>query len=113
MATIKTNWTQDEFKAYILLYAAKCDHIENRREREFILSRVDDKVYQNIHHEIDKDNDYQSIQKIISTMERFDYSEAKIEKLIAEIMQLFLADEEFDTVEQCVFMMLKRILRIK
>ena len=26
MKDIKTNWTQDEFKDDVLLYAAKCEH---------------------------------------------------------------------------------------
>ncbi len=110
MNTTSTNWTHDEFKAYILLYAANCDHIENRQEREYILSKVDRKTYEDIHYELDADNDYQSIQKIIASIERFDYSESELQRLTAEIMELFLADDELDTVEQCIYMMLKKIL---
>lgn len=111
MNKISTNWTRDEFKAYILLYAANCDHIENRQERDYILSKIDRKTYESIHYELDDDNDYQSIQKIISSIEKFDYSEDELQRLTAEIMELFLADDDLDTVEQCIFMMLKKILR--
>ncbi len=111
MKTTTTNWNRNEFKAYVLLYAANCDHIENRQEREYILSKVDKKTYENIHYELDADNDYQSIQKIISNIDQFEYSENELQRLTAEIMELFLADDKLDTVEQCIFMMLKKILR--
>ncbi len=109
MKTI-TDWTRDEFKAYILLYAANCDFIENRQEREYILSKINKDIYQKIHYELDKDNDYQSIQKIIANIEKFDYSKDEIEYLTTEIMELLLSDDNLDTIEQCVFMMLKKIL---
>lgn len=111
MEKITTHWTHDEFKAYILLYAATCNYIENPQEKQFILSRVDKEVYKNIRHELDADNDYQSIQKVISTLERLSYSEEELQKLTTEIMDLFLADKEFDATERNIFMMLKRFLK--
>jgi len=111
METTIKNWTRDEFKAYVLLYAAFCDQIENRQEKSYILSKVDRKIYEDIHYELKADNDYQSIQKIIAAVERFDYSDEDLQRLSAEIMELFLADEQMDTVEQCVYMMLKKILK--
>ena len=111
MITSIKNWTRDEFKAYILLYAAYCDQIENRKEKNYILSKVDRKTYEDIHYELKADNDYQSIQKIIAALERFDYSEEDLQRLSAEIMELFLADEKFDSVEQCVYMMLNKIIK--
>jgi len=111
MVTTIKNWTRDEFKAYVLLYAAFCDQIENRQEKSYILSKVDRKTYEDIHYELKADNDYQSIQKIIAGMEKFDYSEEDLQRFSAEIMELFLADEKFDAIEQCVYMMLKKIIR--
>ncbi len=105
-----SDWTQDEFKAYVLLYAANSHHIENRQERNYILSKINKDSYQKVHDEFDKDNDFQSIQKIIACIERFEYSKNEIEHLTAEIMELFLADDELDAVEQAVFTMLKRVL---
>ena len=111
MKTITTNWNRNEFRAYVLLYAANCDHIENRKEREYILTKVDIQTYKDIHYELDNDNDYQSIQKIITSIERFNYSENELQRLTTEIMELFLADNKLDTVEQCIYMMLKKVLK--
>ena len=111
MKTIETNWTPDELKAYILLYAANCGHIEGADEKEYILSKVNPQVYKKIHRELDKDNDFQSIQKIIASIEKYKYSKNELQKLTSEVMELFLADEKFESIEQEIFLMLKRILK--
>ena len=41
----------------------------------------------------------------------YEYSENELQQLTAEIMELFLADNKLDTVEQCIYMMLNKILR--
>ncbi len=110
MKTTDTNWSRDEFKAYVLLYAANCGHIEGAEERAYILSKVDKELYKKIHKEFDKDNDYQSIQKILANIEKFNYSHDELQDLTKEIMELFLADDRFDNIEQEVFILLKRIL---
>ncbi len=112
MKTTITNWTQDEFKAYVLLYAANCGHIEGEVEKEYILSKIDPSIYKKIHKELDKDNDYQSIQKILANSKKFNYSKNELKQLSSEIKELFLADEKFESIEQEVFMMLKKILTI-
>ncbi|MEN8194446.1 MAG: hypothetical protein ABFS12_16615 [Bacteroidota bacterium] len=112
MKTIpEITWTKDEFKAYVLLFAANSDLKENRQEQEFILKRINKDTYHKIHYEFDNDNDFQSIQKILAGVEKFDYSQDEIEYLTGEIMKLLLADNKLDTIEQCVFMMLKKILK--
>ncbi len=110
MKTIETNWSEDEFKAYILLYAANCGHIEGVDEKAYILSKVNKDVYQKIHRELDKDNDYQSIQKIISNIKKFNYSKNELQKITTEIKELFLADDTFESIEQEIYMMLKKII---
>ena len=35
-----TKWTKDEFKAYVLLYAAMANYIESPEEKEFILTKL-------------------------------------------------------------------------
>ena len=111
MKTSIKNWTRNDFKAYVLLYAAYCDQIENRKEKNYILSKVDKKTYEEIHYELKADNDYQSIQKIIAALEKFNYSEKDLQRLSAEIMELFLVDDKMDAVEQCVYMMLNKIIK--
>ena len=95
-----TNWTKTEFKAYLLLHCANADFIESKEEKDFIKSKVDAATFDKIHAEFEGDNDYQSIQKIMHTAERLDYSHEQIEDLVEEIKELFLSDGNFDTLER-------------
>ena len=76
-----------------------------------ILEKVDASTYQKIHREIGKDNDYQSIQKIIHNFEKFNYSSEDLDGFMDDLRALFLADGSFDTLEKNLLMGLKKILR--
>ena len=104
------HWTKDELVAYILLYASQSDLIESNKEKNIIISKVDMKTFQKIHDEFDKDNDYQSIQKIISGLEEHNYTKMDMDLLLADIKALFFADGDYDITEQSMYMFLKRIL---
>ncbi len=110
MKAINTDWTELELKAYILLYCANANYTESEEERDLIISKVGRKKFSEIHKEIEKDNDYQSIQKILSTIDRFNYSDEQKEELLAEIKELFFSDGDFDLLEQNLYMNLRHIL---
>ena len=40
-----SNWTKEEFKAYVLLYAAQSNYIETATESDYILSKVNEKTF--------------------------------------------------------------------
>jgi len=104
------NWTKNELVAYILLYAANSDFSESNDERNIIISKVDMNQFQRIHKEFENDNDYQSIQKIINGIEAHNYSKDDISELMVDLKTMFFADGEFDTQEQSMFLLLKKIL---
>ncbi len=105
------NWTKDELKAYILLYAAHADYKESNLERNVIANRVDRHTFQRIHDEFYADNDYQSLQKIIDSVKRHEYSQDNLDMLFTEMKIMFFADGEFDQQEQTLFLYLKKILK--
>ena len=61
---MKLDWTKKEFEAYILLYAAHCNHIEDENEKNYILSKVDEKTFHKIHTEVVVDSDEVNLNKI-------------------------------------------------
>lgn len=111
MRDFTTDWSSDELKAYLLLYCTHCHVEETEEDKELIISKVDKDTYKRIHKEVDKDNDYQSLQKIMNTIERLGYTENDIDGLIADIKELFLDDDEFDTLEQNMLRQLKHLLK--
>jgi hypothetical protein len=106
-----TDWTKEEFKAYLLLYCANANYFETEEEKEKILLMVDQNVYKRIHRELDHDNDYQSIQKIIHCVEKFHYSKDDLDVLIDDINRVFDANGEHDLLEDEILMALKKLLK--
>lgn len=106
---MNTTWTQDEFKAYLFIYAAHADFTETFEELSFIQNHVSADAYTKMHQEFDKDNDYQSIQKIQATSTRLGHSPEDHEKLVAEIKKIFAADGDVDASEKALLSGLKRL----
>ena len=112
MNTFETTWTKEELAAYVLLYCAHADYVEDPEEIELIRSKVDKAHYKAIHKEFENDNDYQSIQKIEAAIDRLGYSKKEVNTLISEMKALFLSDGHYDETEKMLFLGLKKILKI-
>lgn len=111
MSDLKTNWSKKELNAYILMYCANANFKETSEEFEMIQSKVNTDSLYAIRKEFNNDNDYQSIQKIQSTIERLGYNASQIDEIIAEIKSLFLADGTFDPIEKVMFSGLRNLLK--
>jgi hypothetical protein len=106
----ETDWTREEFKAYLLLYAARANFFEDESEKEAILTMVNPLTYKRIHKEIEDDNDYQSIQKILFNIEKHDYSKDKIKFLISDIERIFNASGKHDLLEENMLRGLQKLI---
>jgi hypothetical protein len=105
-----TTWSQEEFKAYLLIYAADSNHEVSKEEVEFIESRFNKDLLKKINKEIKDDNDYQRIQKVLANIKQNDYSQEDLDKLLKEIKELYMTDGMSDIVEQTTFLFLKKML---
>ena len=107
MSEALTNWSRKEFKLYLLLYCSHANLEEKDEEIELIKSKVDTDTYGKIHKELEKDNDYQSIQKIMYNLDKFNYTVEEKHKLLEDIKDVFYSDGEFDLMEQNLLLSLK------
>ena len=109
MSNFNTNWSKKELSAYILMYCSNANFQETSEEFEIVRSKVDAVSLKLIRKEFNEDNDYQSIQKIQSTIERLGYNWSQLDDLISEIKVLFLADGTFDAIEKSMFIALRNL----
>lgn len=105
------DWTRDELVAYIMLFAANSDFKEDNKERNVIISKIDMDTFQEIHDEFDSDNDYQSIKKIMTSLEQHNYDKDDVEILLSDIKTLFFSDGEFNVNERNMLKSLKRLFK--
>lgn len=105
----ETNWTNQEFLAYLFIYCSKADFEQNEDEIGPIKEKYSVETFNKMQKEQSKDSDYSSIQKITNSYHRLGYSE-KREELLTSIKKMFFADGEYGTLERNMMMNLKRIL---
>ena len=112
MENIRISWSKDEFIAYLLIYAAQINQIETEEEKEFIASKIDAQILKNIYKEINNDNDYQRIQKVMVYTYQEKYLSQDLDSLLREIKELLVCDGKFDATEQALYHYLKKIFKI-
>ena len=82
---------------------------QNQKLKQTLLSRIFKTTI--LIRFIKNDNDYQSLQKIQSSVKAHGYTNDDLNNLLAEIKTLFLTDNKFDVLEQNVFRGLKHIFK--
>jgi len=106
------NWTKEEFKVFLLLYAAQTNFIETQEEIEYIESRFPNEIINKIRKEINKLNDYQKSEIIVNQIKSNEYVQSDLDEILVEIKELYKSDGAFDSLEQSMFSMLDKLLKV-
>lgn len=105
------DFTKEEFFAYLLLYAAETDSVVSPDEREYILGKVPEEIYSQVHKVFLKDSDAERIDRIVDNVKRGNYDQATPYDLIKEIKKTMTIDGELDAVETIFLIGIRRLLR--
>ena len=106
-----SSWTKDELLAYVLIFVSNSDLNESRKEKIYILNRVDKAIYERVSVQFEKDSDYQSIQNIIEAVRTHDYYRNDLADFFADIKLMAFSDGDYDAMEQMIYSHLKKILK--
>ena len=112
MEEIKLTWTYNEFKAYLLIYAAESNQVITEEEKDFIENQFDSVLIKTMQKEFYLDNDYERIQKIMAYIEQNNLSEKDLNSLLKEIKEVYYSDGKFDSTEQAVFQVLEKLFKL-
>ena len=112
MEQINVSWSNDEFKAYLLIYAAQSNQVVSDQEKELIEKKFDPLLIKAIQKEINLDNDYDKIQKIMAYIEQNNLAKEDLDALLIEIKNVFLCDGEYDSSEQSIFQFLQKLFKL-
>lgn len=110
MSDVNVDWTEEQFRAYLMIFAANSNFVETEEEKELILSKVDSEIYKKMHREFEKDNDYQRLQKIIACFDRFGMTKDKMEGFRSEVKQILNTEGYHDELEENMFLYLKKFM---
>ena len=112
MEAVNSTWSYDQFKTYLLIFAAESNQIITKEEKDYIEAQFDSLLIKTVQKEINKDNDFQRIQKIMAYIEQNNLSKTDLDELLKEIHTVFQSDGKFDSVEQGVFQFLEKLFKI-
>ena len=112
MEVVHPTWSYDQFKAYLLIFAAESNQVITTEEKDYIEAQFDSLLIKTVQKEINKDNDFQRIQKIMAYIEQNNLSKTDLDELLKEIHTVYQSDGKFDTVEQGVFQFLEKLFKI-
>jgi len=112
MEAVNPTWSFDQFKAYLLIFAAESNQVITIEEKDYIEAQFDSLLVKTVQKEINKDNDFQRIQKIMGYIEQNNISKTDLDELLKEIHTVYQSDGKFDTVEQGVFQFLEKLFKI-
>ena len=106
------NFTENEFKAYFLMYAAKADFVISPAEKSLILKVIDEDQYTKIETLLEKENDAETIQTILNFFKEQSISKESLSEWVIDLKELFFADGEYDTLERNLFISLNRLMNL-
>ncbi|SVD04211.1 uncharacterized protein METZ01_LOCUS357065 [marine metagenome] len=106
------NWTKEEFKAFLLFFAAQTNFIETQEEIEYIESKFPNEIINRTRKEINKLNDYQKSAIIVNQIKSNEYVQSDLDEILLEIKELYKSDGVFDSLEQSMFSMLEKLLKV-
>ena len=98
MEAVNSTWSYDQFKTYLLIFAAESNQIITKEEKDYIEAQFDSLLIKTVQKEINKDNDFQRIQKIMAYIEQNNLSKTDLDELLKEIHTVFQSDCKFDSV---------------
>ena len=112
MEALNLTWSYNEFKAYLLIYAAESNQVITEEEKDFIESQFDTLVIKAIQKEINGDNDYQRIQKIMAYIEQNNLSKTDLDELLKGINEVYQSDGRYDMTEKGVYQFLEKLFKM-
>ena len=110
MKEITDIWTEEEFKAFLLLYIAKADLKVSNQEIFMILDLVDEDSFKRIEMIHSRQSDIECITLIKEQKEKHFPGEQGKDHLISEVTKLALSDDKFSVYEQNLIRSLKRLI---
>ena len=112
MEAVNLTWSYEEFKIYVLIFAAESNQVITTEETDFIEAKFDALLIKIIQKEINKDNDFQRLQKIMAYIEQNNLSKTDLDEILKEIRAVYQSDGKFDLIEQGVFQFLEKLFKM-
>lgn len=104
------DWTLDQFKAYLLIYASYADLEFSESEKESILEVVDKGTFEKVRSYYDKMGEFQRLDFIMKSKNKFFSTPESKSSMMAMLSEHFKVDGEVSKLEVSMYDFLDRLL---
>ena len=110
MANQTDNWNYPEFHAFVMLYAANADGRITLDEENLISPSLPPDSYTRIKSVFLSLDDAQALDVILSYRDKYCRSQSDKDKILADMLAIYQANEAYDKIELGVHQLFKRML---
>ncbi len=103
-----SDYTVNEFLAYVMIYAANADFVINKSEEQVIIDKVGEETYSKMLSLFKHHNDAQTVE-FIQELKKIYITDNKNEQLLSLVKKVFLADEYFSASEKALYNAIARL----
>lgn len=103
-------WSYSEFLTFVMIYASYVDMEFSDEEMSNIKSQVDQAVFDKMHAEFDKRNDFEALQAILAYKELYFPNEERKNEILKTIKLQFFADGEYSPMERELMHFFKKLM---
>lgn len=103
-------WNYEEFRTYLLLYAANADLELSTTEEAMILSSISSDSYQKVKTIYDQTNDYEQLQTILKYKGLYFPTAEQARELLDLLVKMFNVDGNFSVLERNSLLLLKKMI---
>ena len=104
------DWTYAEFHAFVMLYAANTDGHITWQEENLIRPTLTEEAYQRIKAAFMSCDDAVALNAILSCRDRFFPTKTEKDKILADMKDIYKADQVFSQLEARVLHMFERVI---
>lgn len=110
MSKQNTDYSYEEFLAYVLIYAAHVDLDFSDEEKLVISANTGEETYKKVYADFKEVSDFTALQTIMSYKDKYYATEEEKEKLTFAVKQVFKADGDFSKLEKLVLNFVNRLV---
>ena len=104
------NWNQDEFLAFLLIYASHVDIEFSEEEKNKIKTIVDEETFDELYAQFVDMSDYKALETILSYKGLYYPTIDRRTELMHHLKELFEADGDFSIMEKELLVFLEKLM---
>ena len=108
-----SQWTFNDYFAFLLVYAAESDFVVREKERALIISKVGEERFRTMLSYFKDLKDVERIDLVYAFKGKYCMAPEDIEKVLTEVKEVLRADGHFGAVEEEIFLSIRKILKLR